>query len=739
MPSRRKHIKDILAVHFYAPWLLHVRRNCKLHWIIVSSICKSEFGSGEPQSGYSDPWDSSRYLRGGMAGRNSVSPRCLWAGSALCVSLLFLSLHFSASTLTETQAQAAPQPSTLQGRLEFVFGDAQDGKTAVSKYFVYAAGKRTELIFSRNPWHGYLGKEVMVTGTLATPQGGGTPAMFVSSILLAPGERAQPPLRAVTGTRKIIMLLVRYSGDLQQPHVSSWYTGIINPSTGNTVNSFYLTSSWGQFGWTADATNWMLLPGSKTTYADCGWSSACAQLTTLFDDAVNAGVANGVNFALYDNIAIVTNNDLDCCAWGGSMVYNGKLYGTVWQPPWSAQQGTFAHELGHSIGLPHSGWVYYAYDSSWDVMSKSSIYNNVACGTYVSANDGGATDTIYCPTPEDHIAPHKDMLGWIDSAHLLTLPAGSSATGVAVDTSVAPLSASRKMLKVCITGYDCTSGGATARYYTVEVRTHYTASPGFDYYLQNEGVILHFYQGDRSAISGPCYFNSQSGPAYPIDNFNIVPAPHYIGSPTCSEWVSGQRRGLYYANWNDGQTFDSGAGFRVQILSHYVSGSVVTYVLNIFPSSITSNSLSGPGGFDFRLSNSAGSSNAGGITAGQGGSGSLTITTALVAGPAQSVGLSCTGGLPSGASCSFSSALGSPTFSSTLTISTLLSTPIGHYMIEVTGTGGGLSRSTLFTLTVVAGPSASASIGVGLGGITVASFALISVRSRYEKKSPQTS
>jgi len=628
-----------------------------------------------------------------------VSSRCLWVGSALCVSLLFLSLHFSASTLTETQAQAAPQPSTLQGRLEFVFGDAQDGKTAVSKYFVYAAGKRTELIFSRNPWHGYFGKEVMVTGTLATPQGGGPPAMFVSSISLAPGERAEPPLPAVTGTRKIIMLLVRYSGDLQQPHVPSWYTGIINPSTGNTVNSFYLSSSWGQFGWTADATNWMLLPGSKTTYANCGWSSACAQLTTLFDDAVNAGVANGVNFALYDNIAIVTNNDLDCCAWGGSMVYNGKLYGTVWEPPWSAQQGTFSHELGHSIDLPHSGWVYYAYDSPWDVMSKSSIYNLQACGTYVSANDGGATDTIYCPTPEDHIGAHKDVLGWIDAVHLLTVPAGSSATGVAVDALAAPLSTSRKLIKICVAGYDCTSGGATARYYTAEVRAHYGSSP-FDFYLLNEGVIIHFYQGDRPAQQpNSCFFNDQSGPAYPIDNFNVVPAPHYIGPPTCSEWVSGQRRGLYYANWNDGQTFDSGAGPRIEILNHYASGSVVTYVLNIFPSSITSNSVSGPAGFDFRLSNSGSTSNAGGITVVHGSSGSITITVSLVNGPAQSVSLICSG-LPAGASCGFSSPSGSPTFSSTLTISTAGSTPVGYFTIKVIGTGGGLSRSTFFTLRV---------------------------------------
>jgi M6 family metalloprotease-like protein len=466
--------------------------------------------------------------------------------------------------------------------LEYVFGDGADGKIAVDRYFLSTGQGRKELLFDAPPWHGYLGKQVVVDGTAASPQGVAVPVIRVLGISLLQGEPAAFAT-PVTGTRKIILLLVKYSGDSQEPHPRSWYADtVINPSTGNAVNSFYLANSWGNFGWSSDATNWMPLPHSKTYYASCGWNDACADLDALFNDAVTLGKANGVNFSLYDNIAIVTNNDLDCCAWGGSMVYEGRIYGTVWEPPWSAEQGVFSHELGHSIGLSHSGWVYYAYDSPWDVMSKGDGYNPVACGTYVSANDGGFTHQIYCYTPADIIAPYKDVMGWIDSAHLLTVPAGASATVVPVDTLAASLSSSRKMIKICVAGYDCTSGGATARYYTVEVRTHYTAVPGFDYYLQNEGVIIHFYWGDRPPQQpNACFFNSQSGPAYPIDNFNVVPAPHYVGPPTCSEYVSGQRRGLYYANWNDGQIYDNGAGIKVGVVSHSAAGSVTTYLVNI--------------------------------------------------------------------------------------------------------------------------------------------------------------
>ena len=139
------------------------------------------------------------------------------------------------------------------------------------------------------------------------------------------------------------------------------------------------------------------------------------------------------------------------------------------------------------------------------------------------------------------------------------------------------------MIKICVAGKDCTSGGATAQYYTVEVRTHYTASPGFDYYLQNEGVIIHYYRGDWTGPThNSCYFNYQFGPAYPIDNFNVVTSSHYAGPPSCSEYVGSSYDpvGLRYANWNDGQTF-SATGISIAIVSHSTVGGVTTYVVSV--------------------------------------------------------------------------------------------------------------------------------------------------------------
>jgi len=98
-------------------------------------------------------------------------------------------------------------------------------------------------------------------------------------------------------------------------------------------------------------------------------------------------------------------------------------------------------------------------------------------------------------------------------------------------------------------------------------------------------------------------------------------------------------------------------------------------------------------GFDFSMGNS------GGITVTTVDSGSTVITVTLTSGTTQSVSLSASG-LPSGASAVFNPSSGNPTFTSTLAISTSSSTPTGSYTITVIGTGGGLTRTTQFTLTV---------------------------------------
>lgn len=104
--------------------------------------------------------------------------------------------------------------------------------------------------------------------------------------------------------------------------------------------------------------------------------------------------------------------------------------------------------------------------------------------------------------------------------------------------------------------------------------------------------------------------------------------------------------------------------------------------------------VSVPGPFDFGLTSS------GAITANQGNSGYNQISVSLVSGNPQMVSLTCTAGLPAGATCSFNPSSANPPFTSTLTLSTSSSTPTGSYSINVTGAGGGITRTTTFALDV---------------------------------------
>jgi len=114
--------------------------------------------------------------------------------------------------------------------------------------------------------------------------------------------------------------------------------------------------------------------------------------------------------------------------------------------------------------------------------------------------------------------------------------------------------------------------------------------------------------------------------------------------------------------------------------------------------------------FDFSLS-------APSVSVTQGSSATNTITATLTGtGATQPVSFSVSG-LPSGATPSAITSC-SPTCTTSLTITTSPTTPVGSYVITVTGTGGGLTRITTFTLTLNAVAAFDFSLS-NSGGITV--------------------
>lgn len=373
--------------------------------------------------------------------------------------------------------------------------------------------------------------EVSVAALDAAGAQGALAATAIRGVGAAPARATSATTPGTPVTRRALYILLKYADKTQQPHSPRFFDLLTNPMRGNTtlgipatLNQFFVDTSWNQLQWQADvlgaeginvSRRWLTLPKKKTDYANCGWSSSCANITAIRTDALALVAAMGISITPYNNINFVLNDDLDCCAWGGSFSTGGKSYGATWEPPWGQETGTYAHEYGHSIGLPHSGWVYYAYDSPWDIMSDRSSSQDLNCGSYFSTNDGG-NSTLFCSEPGDgYIAPHKDALGWIPAANEVVINAAGTTT-VTLESLSLPLGTAAKMIKICLPGEACT--GSTAHYLTVETRVPTTYVPSkYDNAVPAKGVIIHDVRRNRTAIGGKCYFNSQSGWAVPVD------------------------------------------------------------------------------------------------------------------------------------------------------------------------------------------------------------------------------
>jgi len=100
-----------------------------------------------------------------------------------------------------------------------------------------------------------------------------------------------------------------------------------------------------------------------------------------------------------------------------------------------------------------------------------------------------------------------------------------------------------------------------------------------------------------------------------------------------------------------------------------------------------------------------------------GGSATYTVNTTALGGFTGTVTLSVSG-LPAGATSSFSpSSMISAGASSTLTITTASSTPVGGAALTITGTSGSLSHATSVTLNVTAAGSSTGAISIDFVGL----------------------
>jgi hypothetical protein len=492
------------------------------------------------------------------------------------------------------------QAATFDGVLTIVWGDPSPGSTvgAVTTYtLVQPDGRTARLLLSGQDSlaESLFLRPVTVTGQMLQAAAAANDPLDAGTIAvtsIAPG--AQVAAQAVAaGPKRVIYLLAKFPDDTGVPHPPAFYLELNNndlPPPGSpvtaTVSGFFNKASWNQLQWLGDVGGvggvgapggWLTLPNPRSHYCSSGF---CVY-TVMGDDAMAAGRAQGINFALYDQVNFVFSNDIGGAFGGGRFSpIEGKFLGMTWIGPDGQNTWVYAHEIGHSLGLQHTGWVYYPYDSPWDTMSGGPIGASAPCGSYLSALNGGKPKTLFCPEPgSSFIAEYTENLGWLPPSNIVVTDTVTPRT-VTLEALSLPLGAATKMIKVCLPTFACSGppgSPATRRYLTIEARVGGLGSTSqYDNGLPGDGVIVHLVGQNRPF--GPCNRDGEWPLIAPIDA-----TPGDYDFSTCPRGPRGApfpNYGLFNAQLSPGQSLTiPTAGIRVDV----VSRAGASYTVSIVP------------------------------------------------------------------------------------------------------------------------------------------------------------
>lgn len=277
------------------------------------------------------------------------------------------------------------------------------------------------------------------------------------------------------GDRRWVTILVRFA-DLADstPAEPEYFRNLMDRDEAPSITNYLREVSSGQLTLVDNVcVGWYTLPHPRSYYVFDYEGELVLDFFSLTYDAVR--LADGeIDFRLFAGVNIAVNENLNNSAWGGLYPIQadgviGRRMSMTWLPDWAwVYQSVVAHEMGHSLGLPHSSGPYsMVYDSFWDVMSST-------LGTCEPR------DPRFRCVAVDPIAFHKDLLGWIPSsqrfvarpsafASILLTPSGQPAAVGGYEIAVIPISLAAQL------------------FYTVEVRRRH----GYDSRLPGEGVIIH--------------------------------------------------------------------------------------------------------------------------------------------------------------------------------------------------------------------------------------------------------
>jgi hypothetical protein len=478
---------------------------------------------------------------------------------ALCAPRGIGGLLFAVFLLAAAAVPAAAQPASVTGRFHVIWGDGPPGSgTTVTRFVVIDDhGRSTEvlgedLVLRFDALRALNGKRVRVAGR---PIAGPRPAVQADAVELVDGESRMPasptevagPAAAVAAApaaRPFVTILCRFADSPGTPRSVADVQALMG-SAHPGMDHYWREVSYGTINLTGSVVvGWYNLPQPRSYYVyDVGGDgSADLDSARITNDCTAAADAD-VFFPDFYGINLMFNDDLDCCAHGGSRTLNRdgqtRVYSVTWLPPWAQWPREIAHEMGHGFGLPHSSGPYSAtYDSPWDVMSSGGM-----CASQ---------HPLYGCLPVHTISYHKDLLGVIPPSRKF-MPSRGTHTFLLERLARSPESTGYLMAQLPIVG---------SRSYTLEARRF----TGYDSDVPGEAIVIHEVEPSR--------FDGR--PAHVVD-------------------VDGNRNPSdAAAMWTPGETFsDAANGIRVSVGAATATGFQVT--VDYDPPPILSTTIVGRG------------------------------------------------------------------------------------------------------------------------------------------------